>query len=120
MLQQLQWLRGTLTQLMVQAQKPGSSPRLYGEVVLDNLPPFIDPKALLERLEADTWLQQLAQVDARVSQHQEWFQRFRDYAVKALRRRLAKAAEPAPPESPVEPPLPGHNEPMQDEGPHFE
>jgi hypothetical protein len=120
MLQQLQWLRGTLTQLMVQAQKPGSSPRLYGEVVLDNLPPFIDPAALLERLKRDDWLQQLSQVDARVGQHQEWFQRFRDYAVKSLTRKLAKAAEPAPPEAPAEQPLPGPNEPMQDEAGHFE
>lgn len=120
MLQQLQWLRGTLTQLLAQAQKPNSSPRLYGEVVLDNLPPFIDPQALLERLKRDDWLQQLSQVDARVDQHAEWFQRFRDYAVKSLTRKLAKAAEPAPPDSPAEPPLPGPNEPMQDEAGHFE
>jgi hypothetical protein len=120
MLQQLQWLRGTLTQLLAQAQKPNSSPRLYGEVVLDNLPPFIDPQALLERLKRDDWLQQLSQVDARVGQHAEWFQRFRDYAVKSLTRKLAKAAEPAPPDSPAEPPLPGPNEPMQDEASHFE
>jgi hypothetical protein len=120
MLQQLQWLRGTLTQLLAQAQKPNSSPRLYGEVVLDNLPPFIDQKALLERLKRDDWLQQLSQIDARVGQHAEWFQRFRDYAVKSLTRKLARAAEPAPPESPGEPPLPGPNEPMQDEASHFE
>lgn len=120
MLQQLQWLRGTLTQLLAQAQKPNSSPRLYGEVVLDNLPPFIEPRALLERLKRDDWLQQLSQIDARVGQHAEWFQRFRDYAVKSLTRKLTKVAEPAPPDSPAEPPLPGPNEPMQDEAGHLE
>jgi hypothetical protein len=110
MLQQLHWLRGTLTQLLAQAQKPDSNPRLYGEVVLDNLPAFIDPHALLERLKADDWLQQLAQVDARVGQHQEWFQRFRDYVVKALTRREAKAAEAAAAGGE----LPGNNQQMEE------
>lgn len=120
MLQQLQWLRGTLTQLLAQAQKPNSNPRLYGEVVLDNLPPFIDEQALLDRLKSTEWLTQLSQVDARVTQHQEWFQRFRDYAVKALTRKLAKAAEQASAESAQAPPLPDRNQPMQDEGGSFE
>lgn len=121
MFQQLNWLRSTLTQLLSQAQKANSNPRLYGEVVLDNLPAFVDPKALLERLKGDKWFAELQQIDARVGQHAEWFQRFRDYVVKSLTRRFAKEAEGAgEPEEPAGQPLPQENQPMQGEGNEFE
>lgn len=106
MFQQLQWLRATLVQLLAQASKPGSNPRLYGEVVLDNLPPFITDAALLERLSKDDWFAQLQQLEPNVTAHAEWFQRFRDYAVKMLTKRVRKAQETANPE------LPGENQPM--------
>src|ERR1700761_7394024 len=92
MLQQLNWLRGTVAQLLVQAQKQ-ANPRLYAEVVLDNLPPYIPPQALLERLSADSWWTQLQQLDGRLTPFAEWFQKFRDYAVRALTRQLRKTEE---------------------------
>ena len=119
MLEQLHWLRATISQLLVQAQK-NANPRLYGEVVLDNMPPAISDESLLERLAGDGWWTQLQGIDARVSAHAEWFQKFRDYALKALRRRIAKRAAPEPPPTPETPPLPQQNEPMQLEGSEFE
>jgi hypothetical protein len=91
-IQQLQWLRGTITQLLVQAAK-NSRPRIYAEVVLDNLPDFITPQDLIDRLLNENWLQQLQQIDARVAQHAEWFGRFREYVLRALERREQKAQE---------------------------
>ena len=120
--QQLTWLRQTLGAMLVQAQR-GSQPRLYAEVVLDNLPPFIAPKDLLARLSAADWWTQLQGIDGRVAPHAEWFQKFRDNAVKMLARRERKAAEAAapPPAQTPEPRLPGKNEPMQGvEGGDFE
>jgi hypothetical protein len=116
MLQQLQWLRGTLAQLLVQAAKR-APPRLYAEVVLDNLPPYVSPQQLLERLSAEGWFQQLQQVEPNVAAHAEWFERFRTIAVKLLRRRLRAAAEPeGPPHDPI-----GINQPMAEgEGSEFE
>jgi hypothetical protein len=98
MLAQLNWLRQTLAQLLHQAGKQ-ANPRLYAEVVLDNLPPFVTEKDLLERLAADNWWSQLQQVDGRVTAHAEWFQKFRDRAVRLLRHK-ARAAEAAPAEEP--------------------
>jgi hypothetical protein len=117
MLQQLQWLRHTLGQLINQAERKNSNPRLYGEVMLDNLPPFIKEQDLLDRLRTETWFAELQQIDGRVAQHQEWFQRFRDYVVKALVRKLAKSDPPEPPPGQG---LPGRNQPMVQEGSEFE
>ncbi len=115
MLAQLNWLRGTLAQLLVQVHKQ-ANPRLYAEVVLDNLPPFITAKELLERLGSDTWWTQLQSIDARVAPHAEWFQKFRDYAVKSLRRRERKAELQSEP-----PPGDGLNQPMAEgEGDQYE
>lgn len=120
MLAQLNWLRTTIGQLLVQAQRQ-SNPRLYAEVVLDNLPAFITPKDLLERLSAPDWWTQLQGIDARVAPFTEWFAKFRDYAVRSLARRERKAAEAASPPDTPEPHLPGPNEPMSEgEGGHFE
>ena len=91
--------------------------------MLDNLPPFIAPKDLLARLSAADWWTQLQGIDGRVAPHAEWFQKFRDNAVKMLARRERKAAEAAapPPAQTPEPRLPGKNEPMQAmEGGDFE
>lgn len=119
MIAQLNWLRGTLATLLVQANKQ-ANPRLYAEVVLDNLPPFIQPKDLLERLAAETWWTQLQQVDARIGVHAEWFAKFRSNAMKLLNRRLRAAQETGPPAAP-QPPAPGFNQPMAEgEGGEFE
>jgi hypothetical protein len=126
LLAQLQWLQGTLSQLLVQAQKQ-ANPRLYAEVVLDNLPPEVPEAALFERLSKEDWLAQLAQIDGAVLQHAEWFGKFRDYLVRALRRKARREAEsapetngamPSPPNAHV-PPLPAVNQPMA-EGDQFE
>jgi hypothetical protein len=115
---QLQWLRGTLAQLLVQAAKQ-SNPRLYAEVVLDNLPPEISESSLHERLSKEDWLTQLGQLDAGVHQHAEWLGKFREHVLRALRRKARREAEAAgqPPSDPN--PLPGPNQPMQ-EGEQFE
>jgi hypothetical protein len=113
--QQLNWLRATLVSLLAQAHK-GANPRLYGEVVLDNLPPFIKDKDLLDRLNAPDWFAQLQQIEPHVAPHAEWFQKFRDYVVRALTRRLRKGEEMgAPPAPPPNAPLPDLNQPMQEE-----
>lgn len=128
MFQQLQWLRATLGQLLVQAAK-GANPRLYAEVMLDNLPPYIDPSGLFERLAKESWWGELQAVDARVAQYEDWFARFRDYVVRALKRRARKLAESAGeggglgPETTAPSPapnLPGPNEVMPEESQQFE
>jgi hypothetical protein len=116
--EQLQWLRGTLDQLLVQAGK-GSNPRLYAEVVLDNLPPIITEAELLERLAREDWLAQLAQLDTAVGQHSQWFEKFRDYLVKALRRKARRESDAAELPAAGPGPGPGPNEPMV-EGDEFE
>jgi hypothetical protein len=106
-LAQLNWLRHTLTQLLVQANKQ-ANPRLYAEVVLDNLPPFIEPKALLARLEADGWWAELQQVDGRIAPLAPWFLKFRNYSVRLLHKRTD------PPDVPDQP------RPMQEGEGEFE
>lgn len=121
LLAQLQWLRGTLSQLLVQAGK-GSNPRLYAEVLLDNLPAEITTAQLFERLDRDDWLIQLAQLDSQVHQHAQWLGRFREQVLRAIRRQARKAAETAPePGETVKMPagLPQANQPMA-EGDAFE
>jgi hypothetical protein len=119
-IQQLHWLRETLGQLVAQATKK-ANPRLYVEVVLDNLPPFITPKELLERMAADDCLKQLQQLDPRITPHLEWFTKFRDMAVRVLERQLRReATQPAPESGPIATPLPGKNEEMPQEQTQFE
>jgi hypothetical protein len=91
-LQQLSWLRGTLAQLLPQAAK-GSNPRLYAEVILDNIPEFLGEAVLREQLAAPDWFEKLKGIDNRVEQHQEWFTKFRDYAVRVLIKRARRAEE---------------------------
>lgn len=95
MLAQLNWLRATLAQLLIQATKQ-SNPRLYAEVVLDNLPEFVPPKDLLERLSAEDWWTQLQRADARIAPHEAWFTKFRSGAIRLLRHRLTPPEEPQP------------------------
>jgi hypothetical protein len=100
MLEQLNWLKAVLADLLVQAAK-NSNPRLYAEVVLDNLPPFIAARDLMEKLAAENWWAQLTVVEQRVTQHQEWFTKFRDTAVKLLLRRERRAVESTLSDTPI-------------------
>lgn len=81
MLQQLNWLRAQLNTLVFQAAKhnagKGGDPELYADIVLDNLPVYIDPEQLYARLAADDALDQLVSVDGRVDQYRPWFAAFR-------------------------------------------
>lgn len=92
MLEQLNWLKVVLADLLVQAAK-GSNPRLYAEVVIDNLPDVIKPRDLLERLSAPNWWSQLTLIEQRVTEHQDWFTRFRDATLKLLLRKERRAVE---------------------------
>jgi hypothetical protein len=117
MLAQLNWLRGTLAQLLIQANKQANT-RLYAEVVLDNLPPFVSPQELLEHFSADDWWTQLQRADSRIAVHAEWFGKFRVHAIKLLNRRL-RAAQAAAGEAAAPEPASRVNQPMP-EGDEFE
>lgn len=83
MMQQLAWLRAQVASLSNQAAKHAASggrsgdPELYAEIVLDNLPPYIPAEMLFQRLSAPDALDQLATLDARVTQYRPWFDAFR-------------------------------------------
>jgi hypothetical protein len=115
MLEKLAWLRQTVADLLVQAGK-GSNPRLYAEVVLDNLPPFMQPKEMLERLSADAWLGQLQALNPGVTLHADWFTKFRNYAVRALERQARKESSAPDGEqgSETASPVSGINQPRPD------
>lgn len=76
MLQQLAWLRQQLNALIAQASRQ-KNPELYAEVMLDNLPPYITPEIILERMSAENAIDQLAMLDGRVNQFRPWFEEFR-------------------------------------------
>lgn len=89
MLQQLAWLKAQLNTLCYQAAKHAADPtkgdpELYADIVLDNLPVFITPQALYERLAAPDALAQMAQVDARVNNFLPWFTTFRQAVLDAF------------------------------------
>jgi hypothetical protein len=63
----------------------------------------------------------LQQVDQRLAAHEAWFVRFRNVAVKLLRRRTEATAPGAPAEAPAPQAGPGFNQPMTEgEGGEFE
>jgi hypothetical protein len=81
--QKINWLKGQVNVLLIQAAR-GKSAELYAEVMLDNLPPFITPAEMLERLQADDAIEQLTLLDGRVAQHAEWFEEFRQAVIEFL------------------------------------
>ena len=97
MLRQLNWLTAQVKGLVFQANRQ-SNPALYAALVADNLPAFISAADLRARLDQPDALKQLAQLDARVLQHAEWFEQFR----LAMLTRLAP--QPAAPPAPADPP----------------
>ncbi len=97
MLRQLNWLNAQVKVLLYQAVKAGN-PALYAALIAENLPPFITAADLRARLDQPDAIKQLAQLDARVLQHAEWFEQFR----LAMLTRLAP--QPAAPPAPADPP----------------
>jgi hypothetical protein len=97
LLQKLNWLRAQTTALVGQAKRQ-KNPELYAEVMLDNLPPFITAEEILQRLQAPGAVAELAQLNAEVNQHAEWFEDFRQAVVELL----TNPPEPEPdPETPA-------------------
>jgi hypothetical protein len=101
MLQKLHWLKTQVDLLVYQANRE-SDPELYASVMMDNLPPYITEQEIQQRMVAPDALQQLAQIDARVTKFAPWFEEFRQ-AVLAI---LAEEEPPATPQAqPTDVPL---------------
>ena len=83
MLRQLNWLR-MQTVALCQKASAGKDPGLYAEVLLDNLPSFIDPADLKARLSDPAAVDQLAQLVPQVAHYRGWFERFRQSCVEFL------------------------------------
>jgi hypothetical protein len=107
LLEKLNWLRGTLEQLHYQASK-NANPRLYAEVTLDNLPPFISVDELAGRLAAPQWWTELNQLDNRIAAQEVWFDEYRAALLRLVDRKKRKEQRAATP-PPVAPP--DNNEP---------
>lgn len=80
MLQKINWLRHQVNVLCYQAQRD-SDPELYASVMLDNLPAYLTETEIYERISAADAVAQLAQLDARVTAHAAWFERFRQAVI---------------------------------------
>lgn len=94
MLQALQWLKTQTKSLCFQASR-NKDPGLYAEVLLDNLPPFITPALLKDRLTSATAIDDLGKINPDVLKHREWFEKFRREIIVQLRPR-PPAADAAP------------------------
>ena len=88
MLRQLNWLRQQTVMLCAQAARQ-KNPELYAELLLDNLPDFVDPKDLLSRVSDPGAVAQLAQVNADVAKYPAWFEEFRKALVELLNEYLS-------------------------------
>ena len=95
-LEKINWLKRQTAGLVLQASRD-KDPELYAEVMLDNLPPFISPQEILQRLSAADAVDQLAALNSDVLQHREWFDDFRQEVV----RMLTEAAQPEVREAPL-------------------
>jgi hypothetical protein len=93
------WITREVAMLLTKADAD-KDPELYGDVLIDDLPSSLDPQSLLSALSDESWLLTLATIDRRVSDHERWFKRLRNYVVRVLRDELARA--PATTETPVE------------------
>jgi hypothetical protein len=92
MLQTLQWLKSAAADLAFHANRQ-ANPRLYGELMIDNLPPFITLQQLKEQLEKPDWWQNFVMLEKAVEPYQEWFTRCRNYMLRVATARLNKAAD---------------------------
>lgn len=82
------WIKNELAMLIAKAEA-SKDPELYGDVLIDDLPPSLDPQSLLDALKDETWLFKLVAIDRRVSDHERWFKRLRNYVVRVLSDELA-------------------------------
>ncbi|MHB8414599.1 MAG: hypothetical protein ACYDDA_03840 [Acidiferrobacteraceae bacterium] len=83
MLKQLNWLRQQTAVLCSYAAR-GKNPGLYAEVLLDNLPDFIDADELMKRLSEPNAIAQLAQLNPNVAKYQPWFEELRKAIISFL------------------------------------
>lgn len=97
MLKQLNWLRQQTTVLCSYAAR-GKNPGLYAEVLLDNLPDYIDADELAKRLAEPNAIAQLVQLNPDVAKYQPWFEELRKAIIGFLRD-----DEPAPGDADLEP-----------------
>lgn len=97
MLALLGWLKEQLAGLAHQASL-NKDPALYAEVVLDNLPPGVDPKMLLNFLGANDWWSKLTQFFPGVQPYPQWFADCRKELVSGLQEMIAAVEMPTPPE----------------------
>ncbi len=93
MLRQLNWLRQQTVVLCAQAARQ-KNPELYAELLLDNLPDFINPQDLLARVSDPGAVAQLAQVNADVAKYPAWFEEFRKSLVELLNEYLSPEPDP--------------------------
>jgi hypothetical protein len=80
--EKLAWIRSQLAYLITKA---GRDYELYGDILLEELPPSVSPDDFLQLLESEHWYEQLCMLNPNVSDHHEWFQELRDYVVQELR-----------------------------------
>lgn len=83
-LQRLQFLRGTIDQLIVQASR-GKDPELYAEVLLDNIPEDVPVGQLLGWLERTDWWQQMCKFHKGVEPFKSWFEKLRENVLRFLK-----------------------------------
>lgn len=93
MLALLGWLKEQLAGLAHQASL-NKDPALYAEVVLDNLPPGVDPKMLLNFLGANDWWAKLTQFFPGVQPYPQWFADCRKELVNGLQEMINAVESP--------------------------
>lgn len=92
-MKRLNWLKATVTQLVVQASKQ-KDPELYAEVFLDNLPEFIDEAELLTQFEKPDAIDTLAGLGMPdVKKYPQWFEAFRNAVLAAYADDAAAAGD---------------------------
>jgi hypothetical protein len=91
----LPWLRDNVTGLIYQAGR-NKDPGLYASVMLDNIPPGVDPALLKGFIERPDWWAQLQTFAPGVSPYPAWFAEFRDAVIEILNEPPEEAPPPAP------------------------
>jgi hypothetical protein len=79
----LPWLRDNLQALIYQAGR-NKDPGLYASVMLDNIPPGLDPALLKGFIERPDWWAQLQQFAPGVTPYPAWFEEFREAVLEIL------------------------------------
>lgn len=79
----LTWFRDNLAALIYQAGR-NKDPGLYASVMLDNIPPGLDPALLKGFIERPDWWAQLTQFAPGVAPYPAWFEEFREAVLEIL------------------------------------